>query len=141
MKTIRTFSLLILLSQPTLLMAQNNSISYSYDTAGNRTERSITVSQVKERDATDIKETEDAAESRIHITADANAGTVRVEIIGYNDTDKCHITLYNASGISLTDITATESITTIDLNDKPAGVYILHTVLNGKKDTWKIAYR
>ncbi len=27
------------------------------------------------------------------------------------------------------------------LNDKPSGVYILHTVLNGKKYTWKIAYR
>ncbi len=107
MKTIRAFSLFILLSLPTLLMAQNNSISYSYDAAGNRTGRCITVSQVKGRGATDIKETEDVAESRICITADANAGTVRVEIIGYTDTDKCHITLYNASGISLTDITAT----------------------------------
>lgn len=141
MKTIRVTIITMLLALPIKALAQTNSISYSYDASGNRIGRSITISPVKERDATDVADIEEDVESRICITADADAGTVRVEITGYEDTDRCRIILYDTNGIIHIDTTATEAVTIIDLNGKPAGVYVLHTVLNGKKTTWKIAYR
>ena len=137
-KTIITITLLTIL--PSAGNAQN-SISYSYDAAGNRTGRSITVTPVKERNATDMDELNDVPSARVYVTADSNSGTVKVVIVNYSDSDICHITLYDTAGTLLSDFPHAESTTLIDISDKPSGVYILQTVLNDKKDTWKIMMR
>ena len=137
MKYSTIFSIILLFTIPSLGFAQN-SISYSYDAAGNRTGRSITITPVKERNATDIDELNDAPSARVHVTADSNSGIVKVEIANYTDSDICHLTLYDTAGTILTDIPSAESVTLIDISDKPNGVYILQTFLNDKKDTWKI---
>jgi hypothetical protein len=140
MKTIKTLITIVLMSISYNGMAQH-SISYSYDAAGNRTGRSITVTPVKDRDATDIEEVNDNPEGKVRVMADSKLGVIKVEIIDYSDNDQCHITLFDTGGTVLTDIPEAEPVTLIDISDKPSGIYILQAVLNGRSDTWKIAYR
>ena len=140
MKTIKTLITIVLMSISYNGMAQH-SISYSYDAAGNRTGRSITITPVKGRNVTEIEEIHDTPSARVHVTADSNSGIVKVEIVNYIDSDICHITLYDTAGTFLTDIPEAEPVTLIDISDKPSGIYILQAVLNGRSDTWKIAYR
>ena len=140
MKTIKTLITIVLMSISYNGMAQH-SISYSYDAAGNRTGRSITVTPVKDRDATDIEEVNDNPEGKVRVTADSNLGVIKVEVVDYSDNDQCHITLFDTGGTVLTDIPEAEPVTLIDISDKPSGIYILQAILNGRNDTWKIAYR
>lgn len=140
MKQFLINSIILLLAMPSVGFAQN-SISYNYDAAGNRTGRSITVTPVKDRDATDIEEVCDIPEGKVRVTADSNLGVIKVEVVDYSDNDQCHITLFDTGGTVLTDIPEAEPVTLIDINDKPSGIYILQAVLNGRSDTWKIAYR
>ena len=127
MKTIKTLITIVLMSISYNGMAQH-SISYTYDAAGNRTGRSITVTPVKDRDATDIEEVNDNPEGKVRVMADSKLGVIKVEIVDY-------------SGTVLTDIPEAEPVTLIDISDKPSGIYILQAILNGRSDTWKIAYR
>lgn len=140
MKQFLINSIILLLAMPSVGFAQN-SISYNYDAAGNRNGRSITIVPVKERNATDIDELNDASSARVHVTADSNSGIVKVEIANYTDSDICHLTLYDTAGTVLTDIPEAEPVTLIDISDKPSGIYILQAIPNGRNDTWKIAYR
>ena len=140
MKQFLINSIILLLAMPSVGFAQN-SISYNYDAAGNRTGRSITITPVKGRNVTEIEEIHDTPSARVHVTADSNLGVIKVEIVDYSDNDQCHITLFETGGTVLTDIPNAEPVTLIDISDKPSGIYILQAVLNGRSDTWKIAYR
>ena len=139
---IRTILLALLLT-PMSAMAQNTVI-FSYDAGGNRINRQITVSSVKERprETTDIEAVEEETlEGRVRITTDAGSETVSVEISDLKADEHGSVRLFTSGGALLKEVAIAGEATSVSLSPYPSGIYILSVVLNGKQHGWKISVK
>ncbi len=126
------------LSLPSVAKSQS-AVTYSYDAAGSRTGRNITVAHVKSRESTDIRDVDENDEMHVCVTVDYAENAIRVEVADYADGDDLHISLYDAGGRVIIDNAHSSSPSIIELSHHPKGVYILQVVLNGRNDSWKIS--
>lgn len=118
------------------------SVSFTYDAAGNRISRSITVNRVRERITNDLIETAaDMTEERVRLTVDSGSGIMTVDVIGYHDEDKGSVSLFSLSGYHVRDVAIRSSRTQTDLSGLASGVYVVRVTLNGKEETWKVEIR
>jgi hypothetical protein len=123
-----------------------NTISYHYDAAGNRVERTIvlhasstkstqadTTSQTKE----DVLE-EKMGEQKVLIYPNPTKGQLLVEISGYDQEAASGLYLYNLSGTLLQSKSPVTGSDLLDLSAFPMGTYVLKIVLGNKKSEWKV---
>ena len=129
----------LLLALTSVKTARAQAVEYSYDSAGNRIRRGITVRHTKERETTSAKDilAEDLRSS-VRIEPDSKAGTVTVAVDGFKTGDKCDIALFNTAGVNILSIAAKSRSTLVDLRPYPDGVYVVGVNLNGKRDSWKV---
>lgn len=124
------------------LTSSAQSITYSYDAAGNRVSRGLTVSRMRkqERKTLNLADGNDQ-EGKVRLTGDSRTGTVTVEIIGHRTGDRCEVSLYALSGENLLQLQLSESSVTLSLGAYPDGIYIVSVTLNGESEAWKITKR
>ncbi len=124
------------------LTSSAQSITYSYDAAGNRVSRGLTVSRMRkqERKTLNLADGNDQ-EGKVRLTGDSRTGTVTVEIIGHRTGDRCEVCLYALSGENLLQLQPSESSVTFSLGSYPDGIYIVSVTLNGESEAWKITKR
>lgn len=116
-------------------------MSYSYDSAGNRIKREIVLSpnRMPKAGGNDISSVSDLlGDKKIKILPNPSQGIIQIEIVGYEDSDVCTISLYSVSGQILTNVKIISNITDIDISGFPDGIYILAIQLNGHSSTWTI---
>ncbi|NPD82006.1 T9SS type A sorting domain-containing protein [Prevotella sp. PINT] len=131
------FSILFLAIMPYASFSQ--SLSFSYDNAGNRVKREITMAAKalpKKSNATYFSEM--LSEKNIRIYPNPTKGLLKVEIIGYDSSDKCNLSIFGTSGQFILSTSLTSSIGNLDISSCPDGICLLHISLNGKESTWKI---
>lgn len=93
--------------------------------------------------ALDTKSTTDCfsesiAKQDIKIYPNPTDGIIKVEISGFEDTDICEVSIFNASGQQLLSQRASSYITEVNIVTQPKGIYIMRILLNGNDSIWKI---
>jgi hypothetical protein len=115
-------------------------ITYGYDTAGNRTSRTIDI-PVQFRAAGEKEEatvySEVLAELQIKIYPNPTTGWIRIEIENLPANETADIALYHLSGKLIT-AKRTASFTEMDITGQPAGTYLLKIVAGEEQTEWKI---
>ncbi len=133
-----------------------NTVTYGYDAAGNRTSRNKTITMARsgqsvKRDSTTVTTEVKAAvtepevfeeklsEMKIIIYPNPTQGLLRVDISGAEIPAGARIYLYNSGGGLLRQWNNISGYNTIDISAQPAGSYLMRIVLDGKNaSTWKI---
>ncbi len=121
-------------------MASAQSVRYSYDNAGNRIKREIVmkVRSSYEEAATTECFSEMLSEKDIRIYPNPTEGRLKIEIAGYENSDRCIFRIFNTSGQQILSTHATSPWTELDISSRKNGIYILYISLNNKETTWKI---
>ena len=132
----RTFSCLF--TAVMFSMTAVGQISYSYDLAGNRVKREIVMSSLAPKNSLVTGFTEVLAKKNIRIYPNPTKGHLRVEVVGYDSTDKCLLQVFNATGALIINRKATLPFTEINITNQPNGIYLLQITLNGENTKWKI---
>lgn len=132
---------LLLLLLTFSLSANADTLSFSYDSAGNRVKREIVVekkSAPSKADGNSEYFSEMLSEKEIKLYPNPTEGLLKIEICGFGDTDNCELSIYNMSGQQIRSIQVTSPVTDIDISTQPNGMYIFLITLNGDESTWKI---
>ena len=118
-------------------------LHYFYDDAGNRYCRNDPFDRLAIQSSRTLqsKTTTESERSRIYkIKAYPNPvhDILKVEITGLAETDVCLISVYSLSSVQLFSELVSSSLTSIEVNDYPRGIYLLVVNVNGEKETIKI---
>ena len=134
----KTSIFILLLSIAMNISAQ--SVSYSYDNAGNRTaRRTFTMSKSPSAPEQTITAIPDIiAEKSVVIYPNPTKGIVTVEIKDYTDKLQAEFRLTDLSGRTITNRKAVSRTQTFDLSGQIAGVYLLQIRINNESVVWKI---
>lgn len=124
------------------LTSSAQSITYSYDAAGNRVSRGVTVSRMRKQEKKTLNLADgNDQEGKVRLTGDSRTESVTVEIIGHRTGDRCEVSLYALSGENLLQLQPSEPSVTFSLGSYPDGIYIVSVTLNGESEAWKITKR
>lgn len=127
----------ILLAFPLYLSA--DTISYSYDNAGNRIKREIVLDT---RANSDNRETApiniEIDKKSITIYPNPTRGLIKIEIQDDDFIDQCNFSLFTLSGQFILSRKPDMPITDLDLSHMPDGIYLLIIQSNNHKESWKI---
>ncbi len=136
----------------------SQSITYSYDLAGNRDGRSLAVEKIKQNDSISKNDsiegiasenllennpdklTETVNNKVITVYPNPTEGLLKVSITNFNKSTGS-IKLYTINGSELLKISTLQTENLINLSDKTNGTYMMEIVLDGKKSVWKIVKR
>ena len=109
---------------------------YSYDNAGNRTQRVVnTGSKTRQRSAATPNNL--LNDEKISATIDANRNNIKVEILSLKSNDEAEAAIYNLAGIQIISRRIESEITTLNLGKLRKGTYILSVILNGETRSCK----
>lgn len=130
---------LFLCLQPELMFSQY--VSFGYDAAGNRIKREI----ILETHNNDLKKapkkafvSETLSDKTIKIYPNPTKGILKIEIVGWTETDTGSVAMFNAGGTRLLSTPLTESTLTLDITGYTSGLYLMHIKLGENETTWKI---
>lgn len=118
-----------------------DSIGYTYDTAGNRTTRKITLVTLRSANAAPIDSSQvdsELGDLKVTIFPNPTRGTIWVGLNNYKSATNVKLMLYSPEGKPLKTITSQEDRTPIDLSEYPIGGYLLHVIVGDKKFDFKI---
>ncbi len=158
MKAIKILFIIVFVFIVQTLCAQTEttSIVYGYDAAGNRISRSLTISKVDDADSlkTEITNngvnpeeiTNNAAQQlsetmgnkQITIFPNPTDGILQVNITNLETKDKGEIKLFGVNGAELMKVKTLQESNTINISNKPNGIYMMKVMLNEKETVWKI---
>ena len=129
----KLFIIVFMAVMPAVCFAQST-LHFTYDDAGNRTERTIVVSsQAPMLDATSVNNLYEDTQIRI---SNNEANVLKVEIMGLQGT--AHLSVYNSSGRQYVTTEITSTVSVVNISTVPKGVYVLSIDINGEKNTWKL---
>jgi hypothetical protein len=132
------FYLLLLLAA---MKIDAQTVTYTYDNAGNRIARVITLlkSSSAPAQAKAIEALPDLiAEKAIKIYPNPTDGIVSVEIEGYSDEINAEFLITDLSGRVIANRKATTSYQSFDLSRQTAGIYLMKITVNVEAVIWKI---
>ncbi|MDO9152795.1 MAG: T9SS type A sorting domain-containing protein [Paludibacter sp.] len=143
MKNFKHFTLLLLLLAVFALQSEAQTISYTYDQAGNRTSRTtITLppqNAKRHTEAADSVVVNDIiGERTIKVYPNPTKGALGIEIVDGNSEDDMNITLFNGQGQALITNKASAGFNSLDFTRYPAGWYILQLQTGTTKKEYKI---
>lgn len=128
-----------MMAMPYFSIAQN--VKFSYDNAGNRVKREIVMKTKSPYEEVSTKPecfSEKLSEKEIRIYPNPTKGRLKIEILGYENSDRCILRILNVSGQQILLTHVNSPCTELDISSKANGIYILYISLNNKETTWKI---
>lgn len=130
-KTILKSVMLAFMAMSAMNVCGQTTWVYSYDNAGNRTQRVVN-SGSRARQTTTTKPNNLLKDEKISATIDDSRNSIKVEILGLTNIDVADATIYDLSGIQLLSQHIESVVTTLNLAKIRKGTYILNIVLNGE---------
>lgn len=138
MKIMKNFFAVLLTCLPVLYCSADRLV-YAYDQTGNRISRTLEVpNRMPKGTSASAFVTESLAEKTLRIYPNPTQGALKVEIVGWEDSDKCAVSIYDMGGSEIWMAEVNEAVTDIDITSKPDGMYVMLIELNGEKTSWKI---
>lgn len=131
--------LMLLLSSSLAVNAQQ-SMSFSYDDAGNRISRVMVLakSRAKSNQAVSSQSLfDEVGGKQVQISPNTSMGHVLVEMLGKSDC-AVNLSVYNASGMQVYSHPLQNGRLNVDLSSNPSGIYILTIEVDGERQSWKI---
>ena len=128
------------------LLGKAQTVSYSYDYAGNRISRKVVYISnpfhVK-TDTTAVKQLSKPIEDKIgdrviKIHPNPTRGALAIDIAGGDTNEQLSITLYSAQGVQLIHRKIAEGLTPVEMSAYAAGWYILRVSAGSKVTEFKI---
>lgn len=139
MKAVLSLSLFIL--SMNIIFAQTK-VCYTYDKAGNRTNRTICLkSEETTVDSVSIAKTpitEKLGEMAITLYPNPTKGQLTVQITDMPDKTMGELTLHELSGRLITRQNTVNETTLLDLSAQPLGIYVLRIRVGDKVSEWKV---
>jgi YD repeat-containing protein len=136
----KKFLILFLLFLATRLNAQT--VSFLYDSSGNRTSRTTTINLKSTADAQNSVNTEqfqdDIDENSITIFPNPVKSQLNVQISGLSDESKVKIFVFDQNGKLFQSLVQNLSATIIDFSNMLPGAYILIIQIDNKLSKWTI---
>ena len=135
--------LLLIINIPSFGISSDTTFVFTYDASGNRTERVIDLTKSAEITASSSSLSEEKlfeaelANLDIRIYPNPTKGVLKVEIPDIGDIQPT-LVIYNLQGKQLVHKTVSNQISTINLSDQPAGMYIMKIVYGQESLDWKI---
>ncbi|MEZ5198781.1 MAG: T9SS type A sorting domain-containing protein [Bacteroidales bacterium] len=137
------------------LYSQTNTIEFTYDNAGNRTERHVIEMKSPENKTGEQQNeelekvfAEQMGEQEVRIYPNPTKGLLMVEIKGRKDATNlpagkswqagARMELYGSEGKMVYSIDKVKEKTKVDLSDMKAGTYVLKIVLDERVSSWKV---
>lgn len=118
------------------------SVSYAYDASGNRVSREVVLSQAKPLTESDVSSVAEVFQTlQVHVCADGSSGRVEITIIGADgeELSSASATAFTTGGHRIVSAAfASDGIAYIDLNTRPAGVYLIRVRCGRYDQTWRI---
>ena len=138
-------SLILFMSIHPALHAQG-SVSYGYDSAGNRTSRVIHLSQMsppappetQEEEEDPLEYSEMLSDIQLNIYPNPTAGRLKVELLNLPDEQTVDIKVYNLSGQLIVAREKAGWQTEIDLSGQPAGTYLMKIEAGEYRTEWRV---
>lgn len=132
--------LVILLCILSCTVSKAQTITYAYDSSGNRISRTVVLAQSKNapeyEQITAISEV--LGEVKVTVSPNPTEGIVRVNV-SYSDAFANGIlSVHSTSGAHILSETLLSGGNTIDLSTQPNGIYLLRIESGDYKNTWKI---
>jgi len=127
---------------PVANQAQN--INYAYDSAGNRKERTITLSSpARSSSNAEEEKTEDTvfdviAKQEVKIYSNPTKGLIKVELINFDNALKGEIAIIDPAGKTVAQTTSLSAENSFDLTGKAEGIYVMKIKVGTEVSTWKI---
>ena len=127
------FIIIFVAVMPAVCFAQST-LHFTYDSAGNRTERTIVVNssapQLSTSSGDALFEDEDIRISTIE------RNVLRVEVFALKGT--AQVSIYDNSGKQYIASTLNSAVSNVDISSVPDGIFILKILANRKTNTWKL---
>lgn len=137
----RTIFLTLLITCATDIAFAQQSIHYTYDATGNRTNRSVYIPS-RETDESDEEQrnTDNPMKDDWKVIAAPNPthGLVQVHIQGMREFSHCILTLIDVTGRTALTETTSQCLVTLDLTGLADGLYLLCADIDGTVVTVKI---
>ncbi len=124
---------------------------YVYDNAGNRISRNIITLKSTIIDSTKNETTQNNIDTsrknrktdvlgnvKLNLYPNPTSGKIMIELSNYSNENEAVILLFNIKGQLLFKKVLASSNTTINLSDRPQGIYIAKIILNEVVSEWKI---
>lgn len=143
---IRLLLLTVLAILPAMTFAQGK-IRYSYDAAGNRIKRTAATAMQKAKSGravagADSQSGADAFQDHaVKIYPNPTDRVVNISIGGLDETEHCTLNLCTPQGTLVLEKEVKADNITLDLGDRPSGVYLLTVTIDNTPTTWKIIKR
>ena len=122
------------------LTAQN--VVYTYDEAGNRTNRSIIYIEDLRSSTEDTSPPETisglTSEQEVKFYPNPTRGILTVEILRLSETNPAEIQIIDTSGRTVKHLKTVSLQNTLDLGNLTNGIYLLKITLKDETATWKI---
>ena len=120
-----------------------NKVTYAYDAAGNRTNRTIVMQSKSMAQPAEQREnipglSEIVAGISVNIYPNPTEGKIRVDIKNLPDGETANLNLYNVSGHLIVSKKNVASSTEINIHGHHKGVYILKVIAGKQQKEWKI---
>lgn len=117
-------------------------LSYAYDAAGNRTERTI-VMTVRSADVEDKAQDglffeEQIANLQLRIYPNPVKEQLTIQISDYESSARMEFVLYSIGGSILHRGTIDSETTLVNMSRFTTGTYVLHIIIGGKRTVWKV---
>jgi|WetSurMetagenome_2_1015567.scaffolds.fasta_scaffold00864_13 hypothetical protein len=113
------------------------SVVFAYDENGNRTSRSISVTQVQTKSDVDTTQTPDIEDLSVKIYPNPTKGILKVETISLPENSKILATIYDTQGNMICKKYLSQS-DEVDISNEPDGIYILTINISTCNYKWKI---
>lgn len=137
-----SFIVLSLLVFFTVADLRAQSVSYAYDASGNRVSREVVLSQAKPLTESDVSSVAEVFQTlQVQVRADGSSGRVEITIIGADgeELSSASATAFTTGGHRIVSAAfASDGIAYIDLNTRPAGVYLIRVRCGRYDQTWRI---
>lgn len=135
-ETIFKSVMLVLMVMPAANVCGQTTWVYSYDNAGNRTQRVVNTGS-KARQRSTATPNNLLNDEKISATIDANRNNIKVEILSLKGSDEAEAAIYDLTGIQILSRRIESEITTLNLGKLRKGTYILSVILNGETRSCK----
>lgn len=119
-----------------ILSAQN--VTYAYDNAGNRVERSILLRSAPPVSDETVFLEEILLEHTVKIYPNPTKGQFAVEIDNLSSDSSGKINLYDTNGKMIRERKVESGRIEFDLSNYATGIYILRISIDGVNTTWKV---
>ena len=144
MKNCKKIVLALFFMNICFVLHSQNRVSYGYDSAGNRTSRTIIL--LRSAPASEDDEEEQPVEVYSELLSDIELkiypnptdGWLKVEIYHLPEGQTAHIWLYNLSGNLITSFKEVSDFENINLSGQPAGIYVMKIVAGEYQTEWRI---